>query len=472
MQKSPVLVCDLDGTLVKTDTLVETFILLMKSNPFMLFLLPFWLLRGKTILKSEIAKRTDLDAASLPYNEEVLEYLKVENERGRTIVLATAANIKIAKGVASYLKVFDEVIASSETQNLKGKGKADILIEVYGEKGFDYIGDAKADLKIWEHSNSALTVNASQSLKKETNKICTISKEFNYPHNKLKHWFKQLRIYQWVKNLLLFLPLLLAHKWTEIDLWQLAIFGFIAFSLTASSVYLLNDLLDLRSDRLHKTKRNRPFASGKIAPLSGIILFPIFVISGFGIALFLSWKFFLVLLGYYILTTAYSFALKKIYLMDIIILAGLYTIRILAGAVVTEVVVSPWLASFAMFIFISLAAVKRYVELLEAEEGGKISGRGYKKEDLALMAPFGLSCGMIAVFVFAFYTLSTDIYKLYNTPFLVLMICPLLIYWLARIWFLAGRGQMHDDPIVFAIKDKVSWGIMLISILLIIFATI
>jgi 4-hydroxybenzoate polyprenyltransferase/phosphoserine phosphatase len=472
MQKSPVLVCDLDGTLVKTDTLVETFILLMKANPFFLFLIPLWLMKGKTILKAEIAKRTELDASSLPYNEEIIDFLKNEKERGRTIVLATAANIKIAKGVASHLKVFDEVIASSETHNLKGKGKADILIEAYGEKGFDYIGDAKPDLKIWKHSNSALVVNASGSFKKEIEKSCPISKEFTYSCHKLKHWIKQLRIYQWVKNVLLFLPLLLAHRWAEMDLWQLAAFGFLAFSLTASSVYLLNDLLDLRSDRLHKTKRNRPFAAGKIAPLYGIILFPVFVLAGFGIAAILSWKFFLVLIGYYILTTAYSFVLKKQYLVDIIVLAALYTIRLLAGAVVTEVPVSPWLASFSMFIFISLAAVKRYVELLEAEDGGKIKGRGYKKEDLALMAPFGLSCGMIAVFVFAFYTLSTDITKLYNTPFLVLMICPLLIYWLARVWFLAGRGQMHDDPIVFAIKDKVSWGIMLVSILLIIFATI
>ncbi len=472
MQKRPVLVCDLDGTLVKTDTLIETFILLMKSNPFWLFMLPFWLLHGKTVLKLEIANRTELDASSLPYNTEIIQFLKEKKEEGHTIVLATAANIKIAKAVASHLRIFDEVIGSGKTNNLKGKSKADILVEAYGEKGFDYIGDAKPDLKIWEYANSALVVNASSSFKREIEKRCPILYEFNYSQNKPVHWFKQLRIYQWVKNALLFLPLLLAHRWAEIDLWQLAILGFIAFSLTASSVYLLNDLLDLRSDRLHKTKRNRPFAAGAINPLYGIILFPIFVVAGLGIAVTLSWKFLLVLLGYYMLTTAYSFILKKQYLIDIVVLAALYTIRLLAGAVVTEVPVSPWLASFSMFIFISLAAVKRYVELLEAEDGVKIKGRGYKKEDLALMAPFGLSCGMIAVFVFAFYTLSTDITKLYNTPFLVLMICPLLIYWLARIWFLAGRGEMHDDPIVFAIKDRVSWGIMLISILLIIFATI
>jgi 4-hydroxybenzoate polyprenyltransferase/phosphoserine phosphatase len=467
-----VLACDLDGTLVKTDTLVETFLLLIKKNPLYIFILPFWLMKGKTVLKTEIAKRVELDPASLPYNDDVLEFLNEEKKKGRKIVLATAANKRIAGAVAKYWKLFDEVIASDAEMNVKGKSKAEILVKAYGEKGFDYIGDAKADLKIWKHADKALTVNVSRSIRGQIEKTTPVVKQFTYETNKLKHWFKQLRIYQWVKNGLLFLPLFLAHLWGDVDLWVLAGMAFFAFGLTASSVYLLNDLLDLRSDRLHKTKRNRPFAAGKIPPLAGVFAFPILLAAGFALATFVSLKFVLVLAGYYILTTAYSFILKKIYLMDIIVLAALYTTRIIAGGVATEVPISPWLASFSMFIFISLASVKRYVELMETPEGEKISGRGYRKEDLKLMAPFGLSCGMIAVFVFAFYTLGDDVNKLYSHANLVLMICPFLLYWIGRVWFLAGRGQMHDDPIVFAIKDRTSWVIISISITLLILATL
>lgn len=467
-----VLVCDLDGTLVKTDTLVETFLLLIKKNPLYVFLMPLWLIQGKTVLKTEIAKRVELDASSLPYNEEVLEYLLAEKKSGRKVVLATAANKRIAGAVAKYLKMFDEVVASDAERNAKGKDKADILIQAYGEKEFDYIGDAKADLKIWEHADKALTVNVSQGLRGKIEANTPIIKQFTYPQNEFKHWIKQLRIYQWVKNALLFLPLILAHLWADADLWKLSLTAFLAFGLTASSVYLLNDLLDLRSDRLHKTKRNRPFASGKIPPLAGIFVFPLLLIAGFSLASFVSVSFVLVLLGYYLLTTSYSFILKKIYLMDIIVLAALYTTRIIAGGVATEVPISPWLASFSMFMFISLASVKRYVELLEAEEGGSISGRGYRKEDLKLMAPFGMACGMIAVFVFASYSLSEEVLKLYAKPNLMLSVCPFLLYWIGRIWFLAGRKQMHDDPIVFAIKDKTSWAIISISISLLILATL
>lgn len=467
-----VLACDLDGTLIKTDTLVESFLLLIKKNPLFIFILPFWLIKGRTKLKAEIANRTELDPSSLPYNKDVLNYLIEEKANGTSLVLATASNIKIAKAVSNHLSIFDEIIASDDNINMKGGSKAKVLLDAYGEGGFDYIGDAKADLKIWKFADNALTVNISASTTKKIRKDTPIRKEFSYPTNRLVDWFKQLRIYQWVKNILLFAPLLLAHQWFNIELWKLAGLGFLAFSLCASSVYLLNDLLDLASDRKHKTKANRPFASGRIQPLYGIILFPILLIAGFAISFFISDEFLIVLAAYYMLTTLYSFKLKKIYLLDIIILAALYTIRLLAGASATGVPISDWLASFSMFIFISLAAVKRYVELLEINEGEKVSGRGYHKEDAKLMPPFGIASGMIAVFVFAFYTLSSDINRLYNEPRLVLLICPLLIYWISRVWFLAGRGELHDDPIVFAIKDKASWAIMILSVILIILATL
>lgn len=447
---------DLDGTLLKSDVLYESLLALLSRNPLYVFLLPFWLLKGKAALKHEIAARSELDPATLPYDERLVVLLRDTHARPR--VLCTATNAKFADDIARHLGVFDLVLASDQATNLSGDRKADALVERFGERGFDYAGNESTDLAVWARARRAWVVNAPQALASRASKVSEVAGHLPSDNRPIKTWIKAIRVHQWLKNLLVFLPLLASHRILDLEAATTAVLAFFAFGLCASGVYVLNDLLDLPSDRQHPRKRFRPFASGRLPLLHGLFAAPTLALAGFALALSVGLNFALVLAGYYVLTLAYSLRLKRVVMVDVILLAGLYTVRIIGGAIAISSSLSFWLLAFSMFIFLSLAMLKRYTELATILANGqtKVSGRGYAVEDLALIQSLGAASGYLAVLVFALYINSPESLDLYRRPQVLWLICPFLLYWVSRFWFVAHRGGMDDDPVIFAVTDRVS----------------
>ncbi len=465
---------DLDGTLIKSDSLLESTIIAVRKNPLLLLLMPFWILKGRLYFKKSIEKFGKCEALLLPYRREVLDFLKKEKDKGRKIVLATATVKSIADDVSNYLGIFDEVIAT-ETVNLRSEEKRKKLVEKFGSKGFDYIGDSRADLAVWASAANALVLKKSDIVLKKARELSNVIHVFDADKPSLNHYFREIRVYQWIKNILIFLPLFMAH---EIGSFSLLFQNFIAFAVfcfAASSVYVTNDLFDIEADRAHPRKRFRPVASGLISVPSAvnlsIFLFLLSIVTSF---VFLPLRFTMVLLVYLILTTAYSFSLKRVYIIDIIILAGLYTIRIIAGGAAVGVSVSFWMLAFSMFLFLNLAIVKRYTELKQLADANKTKtkGRGYHIDDINLLSSLGTTGGYLSVLVFALYVNSEAVVGLYKRPELLWAIVPVLLFWITRIWFMAHRGKMHDDPIVFTGKDPVSYVAGLIVVILIIGAAV
>lgn len=459
MSAQPIPLCvDLDGTLIRSDLLFESALSLLRRNPFYLFCLVLWLLRGRAHLKREIAARADVDASTLPYDERVLAWLREQGETQRPRVLCTASDARLAGDVAAHLGLFDEVLASDGARNLAGRHKGEMLRERYGERGFDYAGNEYRDLHIWKHARRAIVVNAHNGLARAAADCCEVERVFEPAPASLRIWLKALRLHQWLKNLLVFLPLFAAHRVLEAGTALNCLLAFVAFGLCASGVYVLNDLFDLDSDRRHPRKRLRPLAAGTLPLLHGLAAAPLLTLAGLGLALYVSAAFAGVLLIYYALTLAYSLRLKRIVMLDVIVLAALYTVRIIGGAVVIGGGLSFWLLAFSMFLFLSLAMLKRYTELLAARDSGKMSasGRGYSVEDIALIQSLGGASGYMSVLVLALYINSTASEVLYTRPQVLWLLCPLLLYWISRVWLIAHRGSMHDDPVVFAMVDRVS----------------
>ncbi|MCC6763043.1 MAG: UbiA family prenyltransferase [Deltaproteobacteria bacterium] len=459
---------DLDGTLLRTDSLVEATLLLLKGAPSAVLLLPIWLLRGKAVLKDEVAKRVTLDPAALPYRDELLEFLRVERAKGRSLLLVSAAHESIVRAVARHLGLFDDVIATDAATNLKGAAKRAALVERFGTGGFDYAGDSPADVPVWEAARRAIVVSNDADLARRAGP--RVDRIFTSPARRVSALARALRVPQWVKNFLVFVPLLMAPEARELPLFLDAALAFAAFSVCASAVYVANDLLDLAADRRHRTKSRRPFAAGDLPLAAGLALIPACLVAGFGIAwLFLPPAFLGVLTVYLAVTTAYSFRLKHVPLVDVIVLALLYTGRVIAGAAATHVWPSPWILGFSLFFFLSLAFVKRYAELYVLRgEPPELRVRGYYPTDLQLVAVNGAVSGYIAVLVAALYINSDRVVGVYARPELLWLICPLLLYWISRIWMLAFRGQLHDDPVLFAITDRESWivGSLIAAVLL------
>ncbi len=451
---------DLDGTIIATDSLMESILISMRKNPFIFFLLPFWIIRGRFYFKTQIGKRVIPVPNIYPYKSEIVDYLKSERQKGREIVLATATIKPIADSVAEYLGFFDKVIASEKSNNLRANYKRDRLIELYGEKGFDYAGDSKADYSVWEAADKAILVEPSSTIENKVRKFKDEVMVFKSKSNKLKLIIREIRVYQWLKNILIFFPLLMAHKVTDVQLFANVIYAFFAFSLIASSVYVLNDLLDLESDRHHPRKKNRPFASGSLPLQLGFFMTPLLLAGGILISiLLLPIDFFYYLLIYFILTTSYSFYLKKQPIFDVIILACLYTLRLVAGASAVHVQASPWLLGFSIFLFLSLAFIKRYTELLVIREQNKneSKGRGYIVEDMSLISNMGPASGYMSVLVLALYVNSKEVITLYHRPEILWFVVLCLLFWISRMWLLAFRGKMDDDPLVYTGKDWVSY---------------
>jgi len=450
---------DLDGTLIRTDLLYEAVMCLAKQAPWLCLLLPFWLLRGKAYMKQRIAERVMPVIELLPYNQVLLDYLKQERDKGRRIYLATASHKRYAEAVAEHLGLFDGVLSTEGTRNLSGRRKLAAILKREGEQGFVYAGNGRIDTAVWRHAAAAVVVDAPASVAREAARLTTIEKQIRTPG---RPWplamIKAMRLHQWVKNVLIFVPALAAHRFSDGALLEQALLAFLAFSLCASSVYLLNDMLDLPADRRHPRKCKRPFASGDLHLKYGLAGVPLLLAGALALALLLPSKFLLVLAVYYALTLAYSFRLKSEPIVDIIMLALLYTIRIVAGSAATAIELSFWLLAFAVFIFLSLALVKRYSELhtMIQQKKTKASGRGYATDDIGVLLALGSASGLLSILVLALYLNSDTVAKLYAHPHVIWLINILLLYWISRIWLLTHRGQMHDDPVVFAVKDRTS----------------
>lgn len=445
---------DLDGTLIRTDMLHETVLLLARRSPPSLLRLPLWLAEGKAALKRRIAERVAIDAATLPYRTDVLALIATARKEGRRVVLATATQATIAHAIADHLGLFDEVMASTDTVNLSGPHKADALVARFGEGGFDYIGNHWDDLPVIRHARRAWIVCNDGRLRRAAMRSHAEPRWIETERQGIGPWIKALRAHQWVKNGLIFVPLLAAKEIGNPALLLAAVLAFLAYSLFASAVYLVNDMLDLAADRRHRSKRHRPFAAGRLPIAHGVMAVPVLVALSWGIAAFLPIPFMIVLGIYAVVTTLYSFWLKQQVIVDVLLLAGLYTLRILAGAAATHVEPSFWLLAFSMFVFLSLAMVKRYSELrLAVLEGKDLAGRGYLQVDLPVLLSIGTGSGLTSVLILALYTRSEIVPEHYPAPQWLWLVPPLMLYWVVRIWMKANRGEVHDDPVLFAVKD-------------------
>ena len=468
--ENSIICVDLDGTLVRTDTLVEAVFSVLRARPLSVFSVFLWLFKGRLEFKARVFKSPDLDLdpETLPYNYEIIDWLKTKKREGSKLVLATASRIEVAGPVAEHVGIFDEVITSTDKVNLKGKAKADLLSERYGKGKFSYIGDAPVDLVVWQAASVAHIAAHSSRIVKSAKAVSKVGKIFRVEGNSLKSIIKAIRPHQWAKNLLVFVPVIMAHQFSQS--WLQAFLAFVAFSSTASSIYIINDIVDVPSDRQHPQKKRRPFASGDLDPRFAAVLFPALLMFGLAIGAAVNFKFFGVLIAYTFITTLYSFILKRIAIADVLVLSGLYTLRIMAGGIATATDVSNWLMSFSLFLFLSLAFMKRVSEVrmtMVAHQRAPrsrdvrikdvtISGRDYLVDDLIILSGMGTGSGFISVLVFALYIATLGVRATYARPDVLWLACPVLLYWICRAWLLTHRGKMDSDPVAFAIKDKAS----------------
>jgi 4-hydroxybenzoate polyprenyltransferase len=462
---------DLDGTLVKLDTLHQALFLLLRHRPSSILQMPGWILQGKAHLKDQVMQRVALDPTVLPYHRAFFSFLRKEHERGRKLVLATAANHRTADAVAEHLGIFDETISSDAGINRRHARKLKAIQDRFPR--FGYAGNAVADFPIWDAADEIILVNPTPRVRSRYAARAAHMFIERQPFGRM--FLKALRCQQWLKNLLVFSPMFLAHKFLDPGTLLQSTLAFLSFSFSASAVYILNDLFDLSADQHHPRKRNRPFAAGELSITTGLFTIPLLALLGIGLGLLLPPAFLSVLGGYYVLTTLYSWKLKQLAIIDVLTLAVLYSLRIVAGSAATYTTVSSWFIVFSIFLFLSLALVKRLSELREIQGDRQVSGhrrreRGYAVDDLPLLMAFGTASGYLSALVFTTYLNSEKVAELYSRPGLLWFFCPLLLYWITRIWMLAWRGRMHDDPLAFAAKDTNTYIVSALGIAIILFA--
>lgn len=471
---------DLDGTLIRTDCLFETLVGTIRENPATAFQVPGWFAQGRPKLKEELAKRYLPSLEKLPWNQDVIGFAKEQKEAGRKILLVTASHAIVAEAIAEHLGFFDEVLATRPGgPNLKSKNKAALLVEKFGEGKFDYIGNESCDLAVWKAGGSALVAHSTPALVRQAEALGVPVQTIGAGHpNLVRAAIKACRPHQWAKNSLLFVPLMTAHLYHSTELIFKTVLAFLAMGLCASSVYLTNDLLDLESDRTNHSKRKRPIPSGKLPIHMAILMVPVLLAVSFGTGWFLiNPTFTFLLFTYLCITSAYSFHIKHRILLDVFLLAGLYSMRIFIGssaacpqdAPLFEGYVQPsnWLITFSSLFFFSLAMAKRYTELynLQLRQKDKPSGRNYHVNDMPLLSQFGITSGFMSVLVLAFYVQSEKSTSLYNHPTVLWFMCPPLLLWVSYIWLVTTRGKMREDPVNFAIRDKVSYFVGAIMLL-------
>lgn len=456
------LVLDVDHTLLRTDLLHESAIAFLKLNPLHIVLLVLWLWQGKAVLKRKLAERVQLDFAVLPVNAELEDYASRQHAAGRTVCLATAADELLAIRLAQRFAFVDFVLASDGSRNLKGAAKAASLSERF-PNGFAYAGDSRSDLHIWEKAEAILLVNAGQDTSRRARALeKPIEAEFGRPSLGLRGWLKALRVHQWAKNVLIFIPLVLSGLFTDAGAWTAALTAFVALSLMASGTYLVNDLWDIEDDRRHWSKSKRPLASGRMTIKQAALVAPLTLLVSLGLGLALGPPVLATLIAYAVLTLGYSFAFKRKPVLDTFILATLFTLRLVLGIAAVGVVTSPWLLVFSMFLFTSLSFAKRLTEVLRFAEkstdiGDKISGRGYFVMDTPFILGMGMSSGMASILIMVLYlTQEAFLIDFYANSVWLWGIPPMLFLWLSRIWMIAQRGELMDDPVVFATRDPKS----------------
>lgn len=452
------LAVDVDGTLLRTDLLHEAALEHVARNPFDLGRLTGWLLGGKAAFKTRLADRTAPGLDSVPLRAEVLGLIRAAQDEGRPVWLASASDHRYVAALAERVGGIAGVIATTPERNLSGPAKAAALDAAFGPGGYDYVGDAPVDFPVWRQARRQLVVARSARFEREVCRRFPEAEVIARPRVGLAPWRRAVRPHQWAKNILVFLPMIAGHDFGR-DAIVGALLAFVCFSAAASSAYIVNDLLDLAGDRAHPTKRRRPFAAGDLPVGHGLALSALLLGLAIGLALLLPWRFGAVLAGYVVATLAYSLVLKRKPLIDVIALGGLYTVRVIGGLVAAGQKWSQWLMMFSLFLFLALALVKRCTELVMRREAGQADtvGRGYRVGDLAVLFPAACAAGYAAILVVALYMQSPEVVVLYAHPNRLWLLYPLLLYWISRIILLASRNDLHDDPVVFALTDRISW---------------
>ena len=453
----PILVVDLDGTLIASDMLYESIWSALSHNVLptlkQVIIGPY----SRAALKRRMAELSEIDITRLPYQQKVIDYITRWRAEGGQVVLVTAAEEKLAREIADHLGLFDEVFGSDGMRNLKGPTKEAFLTDRFGPGRYVYIGDAEADLAVWAQAQAVVTVNASTALAKRAEGFGHPTEHITTRAPGLEPWLRALRPHQWLKNTLVFLPMVAGHAFT-FENFAISFAAFVVFCLVASSVYVTNDLLDLSADRAHPRKRYRPFAAGSIPIVQGSLMAPVLLVVGLALAALVNPQFLIAILIYLAITVAYSTHLKQRTIIDIWVLAVLYSMRLLAGAAATGIVPSVWLLAFSIFFFFALAAVKRQAELVDLinRDADSVQRRGYHRDDVILIAAMAIASGYVSILVMALYIRTPSVESLYSYPPALLGICLVLLYWISRVVMVTHRGLMHDDPLVFAVRDRVS----------------
>jgi 4-hydroxybenzoate polyprenyltransferase/phosphoserine phosphatase len=466
------LVVDLDGTLLRTDLFLESTLRLIKQTPWIALFIPLWLLRGRAYLKHKIFQRVQIDAALLPSHEELLTWLRDEKARGRRLVLATASNYHQALSVVEPLRLFDTVLGSDGQRNLKGRKKLQTIVEVCG-KEFDYVGNSSSDLAIWRGCRHAILVNTTRRVERSARRGGNVVRVFPRSLTHFREALRSMRFYQWVKNLLLFVPAITSHTIFDVSVAGNAALAFLSFGFAASAGYILNDLLDLEEDRRHPTKKQRPFASGRTFVGSGMLLALASLSASAVIAAWVPRAFVGALVAYLILTSLYSLFLKRLLVVDVLTLALLYTLRVVAGSAATGIVLSPWLLSFAFFLFLSLAFSKRAADLIQHQQDNRktVPGRGYVTTDLDAVCIAGMCSGFLSSLVLALYINSESVQLLYRRPIFLWGLQPILLYYISRLWMICRRGELTEDPIQYTAREPSTYGAAFLAILVLLAAT-
>ena len=450
------LVVDLDGTLIRTDSLLEALFVLAKEHPRLLFVLPWWLVQGRARFKQRVAAASLPDARTLPYRDDLLRYLRERKACGRRLVLATGADARVACAVAGRIGLFDQVIASDGRSNLSGEAKRQALVAAFGERGFDYVGAGPRDLPVWRSARRAIVASSSAPLAAAVRRVTAVESVLGGGAPGIGTYLRELRWHHWVKNLLVFIPLLAVDRLTDADALAPALLAFVGMCLAASSIYLLDDFLDLPRDRSHPHKRDRPIASGEIPATDALIVLALLLLGTVAVALMLPTAYQVVLAIYFASMVAYVLRVRDLRIVDALLLGGGYTLRILAGSAATGIAVSVWVLVCSTLLFFSLALLKRFSELALAGVlvAAHAQSHGYEAGDAKMVAALGRVSGVGAMLVLALYPLAQPVAQL--NQWLVWCCCVLMLYWMHRLWLLAGEGCIHDDPVMFALKDRPS----------------
>lgn len=456
------LAVDLDGTLLLTDTLFEGLAEHFRRRPLWAFWqmlqLPFALAK----VKARVQSRASLDMASLPANEEVVDYCRRERAAGRQVWLVSASDQGIVEEAAARFGVFDRAVGSDGKTNNKGHAKAAFL-EKAAPQGFEYIGDSRADMKVWRKAKAASVVEGGPVSAAGVERAgINVAQKFQRPKRGIGAWRKALRLHQWSKNVLIFVPAIMAMQITNPATFLTLLIALPLLGMMASGTYILNDLVDLAADRGHPSKKRRPFASGRLKLWQGFVAAPLLILGGLAGGFLLSPAFGVTMVSYLVTTLAYSFLLKRAALVDTLTLSFLYTLRLVMGAVLAGVALSHWLMVFSMFLFVSLSLAKRHTEVLRRTAAGerRIANRGYRAEDATITLGLGLATATATPLILVLYIMDYAVPSgVFSTPE-ALWIAPIaLTMWMMRVWLLANRGQLDDDPVVFAFKDPQSLAI-------------